>query len=109
MKSSKVILVLTLFFLLLIFVPESDAQKRSATVRRHFLHSINLVRTPPGCQVDHMKPLFCGGADTESNLWLTCGALSTEKEGLERQRRCDDIQAWVAAHPHAGIRPRCEK
>ena len=59
--------------------------KRSSSVRRAFLKSQGLTHTPPGCQVDHIIALSCGGKDDLSNLQLLCGEALREKESREQE------------------------
>lgn len=75
---------------------------RRSSVRRAFLKSQGLKTVPKGAQIDHKQPLLCGGEDTLSNLWLLDGQLLEEKEGLERQGRCNEIREWLKKHPQAG-------
>ena len=44
--------------------------KRSSSERKKFLKSQGLTHTPPGMQVDHIKPLSKGGADKMENMQL---------------------------------------
>lgn len=44
--------------------------QRSSSEREKFLKSQGLTHTPPGYQVDHIKPLSKGGADKTGNMQL---------------------------------------
>ena len=65
----------------------SQDATRSSSVRRQFLKNQGLTSTPKGCQVDHIRPLSCGGADSLENLQLLCGEALKAKERTERQCR----------------------
>src|SRR5678815_1801943 len=96
MKLAFLLIVMLLLLSSLVWAGE----QRSSTVRRQFLARLGLTYTPPGCQIDHWRPLMCGGKDELSNLRLICGDYKIQKEHIER--RCEQLPAWIAAHP-------CEK
>ena len=58
--------------------------KRSSSEREKFLKSKGLTHTPPGYQVDHIKPLSKGGADKTSNMQLIPKDSPKEKDELSR-------------------------
>lgn len=80
-------LCLTVLVLMSVSADAGQHIKRSSAVRRAFLTQHGLTRTPKGCQVDHIQPLSCGGADALSNLQLLCGEALRQKERTERQCR----------------------
>jgi hypothetical protein len=43
---------------------------RSESAKKEFLHEHGLTRIPPGYQIDHIIPLYAGGADVSSNMQL---------------------------------------
>lgn len=85
------------FLVLLLLVFVVDVEARSRSVRRQFLASLGLARTPRGCQVDHWVPLMCGGPDTHDNLRLTCGPYMRAKERAERN--CQTFSMWERHNP----------
>lgn len=70
----------------------SSVEARSSTVRKHYLASLGLTKTPKGCQVDHIIPLHCGGPDAVANLQLICGPSLKAKEVAER--KCERFNLW---------------
>jgi len=95
MKIAFLLLVMLLLFSSIVRAGEH----RSSTVRRQFLARFGLTHTPPGCQIDHWRPLVCGGKDELQNLRLICGDYKIQKERVER--KCSQLPAWIAAHPCA--------
>lgn len=68
-------------------------RKRAAWLREHPLCAACLAKTPPlvtaAIEVDHVVPLWKGGADDESNYQSLCGPDSkakTAREATERAR-----------------------
>lgn len=57
--------------------------KRSSSERRKLLKSQGLTHTPPGMQVDHIKPLSKGGADKMENMQLIRKDSEKEKNELK--------------------------
>ena len=57
--------------------------QRSSSERQKFLKSQGLTHTPPGYQVDHVKPLSKGGADKTSNMQLIPKDSPKEKNELK--------------------------
>ena len=88
---------LVVLLTLVLAAPVIAGEARNSTVRRHFLAQLGLVRTPPGCQVDHWVPLMCGGKDEQQNLRLICGDYMERKERIER--KCDRLPQWVRENP----------
>ena len=99
--------LLSLIALLLSFLPVSDAFargargvhprtycatcardssgriQRSSSERLKFLKSHGLTHTPPGYQVDHIRPLSKGGADKTWNMQLIPKNSPKEKNELK--------------------------
>lgn len=69
------------------------AEGRSSSVRKQFLKSKGLVKTPAGCQVDHVISLHLGGPDTVGNLCLVCGDKLPVKEWAERRE--ETLRLWL--------------
>jgi hypothetical protein len=57
--------------------------KRSQEAKKEFLRSKGLKKTPPGYQIDHIKPLFEGGSDTPDNMELL--TIQQHKAKTERE------------------------
>ena len=57
--------------------------QRSSSEREKFLKSQGLTHTPPGHQVDHIKPLSKGGADKTWNMQLIPKNSPKEKNELK--------------------------
>ena len=79
--------VIALVVLLLSCAPVFAKTHRSMAVRRAYLKSLGLTKTPGKkgqCQVDHALPLERGGKDEVGNLELICGPVLQRKEQAER-------------------------
>ena len=85
--AAAIVIIVVLFFAALAFSADRDP-----AVARAYLKSINLTKTPKGCQVDHVIPLHCGGPDIVENLQLICGPSLKAKEKYERN--CETFKEW---------------
>jgi len=92
--AAVVVIIAVLFFAALAFSVEGIVVERGRdpAVARAYLKSINLTKTPKGCQVDHVIPLHCGGPDIVENLQLICGPSLKAKEKYERN--CETFKEW---------------
>ena len=79
-------------FLTLLFIQIDSKQKRSRTQRNYFLveqgycDKTTNCRVPEGYEVDHVIPLFAGGADSPSNMQLL-----TKEDHKEKTRNDQKI------------------
>ena len=63
--------------------------KRDPAVLEKFLEKKGLTKVPQGKEIDHIKPLIDGGADTVGNLQLL-----TKKQHADKTAREALDRAW---------------
>jgi hypothetical protein len=86
MKSlGRILLVVAMVVGLVVAAAEARV-KRSAAAKRYFLVAEGYKVQPTGYEVDHVIPLWAGGADKPDNMEL----LPRE---AHRQKTCDELPA----------------
>jgi len=60
---------------------------RSQGAKNEFLRERGLSKAPPGTQVDHIRPLSKGGADTPQNMQILTKEQHRQKTGQERREK----------------------
>lgn len=82
---------------------------RSFSARRRFLDSLGLDKLPRGYEVDHVKPLFAGGKDHESNMQLLPKKVHQEKTRQDFKRYKEQLAASRQSNPQKASSPANSK
>eukprot|EP01039_Chlorochromonas_danica_P001955 gene1955-2133_t len=78
---------------------------RSFSARKRFLDSLGLEKLPRGYEVDHVKPLFAGGKDHESNMQLLPKKVHQEKTRQDFKHYKEQLAASRQSGPQKTSSP----
>ena len=78
----------------------SAGLKKRVAYRQHYICASCKKLLPPTYEVDHIKPLFLGGNNYESNLQALCPNCHREKTQTESlpSLRCDSCKTTISPY-----------